>query len=325
LIRSGIRFRPTLDRYVDGLQEVWRLFGPRVIGLAAFQINFVAVNAFASRTDESHVAALNYAWQLLMLPHGVLALSVSTVIFPTLASLYSQGKREEFRYTFERVLRPLLFLMFPASIGLLLLGEPIVRLIFQSGEFSEASTNLVTQPLVWFALGLVGYGLTEVLTRIFYAMKDTRTPVITTVLTIVLNLFLCALLVQSLDHSGLALALAITTACEAAIMMLFLKKRIGHIVTPGFWRWLARVLAATAGMALVIGISLPWLHRAQNNLDSHSPMLFLILGYAFGLYMLSYFLFAWMLRIPELRRISGKIASRLPGPFHRIAVRLDLA
>jgi len=325
LIRSGIRFRPTLDRYVDGLQDVWRLFGPRIVGLAAFQINFIAVNAFASGTGEGHVAALNYAWQLLMLPHGVLALSVSTVIFPTLASLYSQGKKEEFRHTFERVLRPLLFLMFPASIGLLLLGQPIVRLIFESGEFDDASTNLVTQPLVWFALGLVGYGLAEVLTRIFYAMKDTRTPVITTVLTIVLNIFLCALLVQSLEHSGLALALAITTACEAAIMMLFLKKRIGHVVTPGFWRWLTRVLAATVGMALVIVISLPWVHRAQENLDSHSPMLFLILAYAFGLYVLSFFVFAWMLRIPELRQITGKVANRLPGPFRRIAVRLHLA
>jgi putative peptidoglycan lipid II flippase len=325
LIRSGIQFRPTLDRQIEGLREVWRLFGTRVIGLAAFQINFVAVNAFASQTHDGHVAALNYAWQLLMLPHGVLALSVSTVIFPTLASLYSQGKKEEFRSTFERALRPLLFLMFPASVGLLLLGDPIVRLIFESGQFDDASTNIVVQPLAWFAVGLVGYGLTEVLTRIFYAMKDTRTPVITTVLTIVLNLFLCALFVRSLEHSGLALALAITTACEATIMMLFLKKRIGHVVSSGFWAWLARVLGATLGMAVVILISVPWLKGAQANLGSHSPMLFLIVAYAFGLYILAFLAFAWILRIPELRQLAGKITNRLPGPLRGIAMKAGLA
>jgi putative peptidoglycan lipid II flippase len=325
LLRSGIQFRPTLDRQIEGLREVWRLFGTRVIGLAAFQINFVAVNAFASQTHDGHVAALNYAWQLLMLPHGVLALSVSTVIFPTLASLYSQGKKEEFRSTFERALRPLLFLMLPASVGLLLLGDPIVRLIFESGQFDDASTSLVVQPLAWFAVGLVGYGLTEVLTRIFYAMKDTRTPVVTTVLTIVLNLFLCALFVRSLEHSGLALALAITTACEATIMMLFLKKRIGHVVSAGFWTWLSRVLGATLGMAVVILISVPWLKSAQENLGSRSPMLFLIVAYAFGLYILAFLAFAWMLRIPELRQLAGKITNRLPSPLRSIAAKAGLA
>jgi putative peptidoglycan lipid II flippase len=325
LIRSGIRFKPILDMPVEGLRQVWSLFAVRVIGLAAFQINFVAVNAFASRGDDSHVSAINYAWQLLMLPHGVLALSVSTVIFPTLASLYSQGKREEFRATFERALRPLIFLMIPASVGLFLLGEPIIRLVLERGEFSAADTNLVNEPLLWFAVGLVGYGLTEVLTRIFYAMKDTRTPVITTVLTIVLNLYLCALFVESLGPAGLALALAATTSAEAAIMMLFLRKRIGHVVSGDFWPWLSRVLGAALGMGVVILISEPWLGDVQRNLSGLDIQLFGVIAYAFGLYVLAYLVFAWIFRIPELQQIAGKVTNRLPGPLHRIATRLSLA
>ncbi|MEJ7838542.1 MAG: murein biosynthesis integral membrane protein MurJ [Thermomicrobiales bacterium] len=325
LIRSGIKFLPSLDPHVEGLRTVWRLLAVRVIGLAAFQINFVAVNAFASRGDESFVAALNYAYQLLMLPHGVLAMSASTVIFPTLASLHSQGKHDDFRALFERTLRPLLFLMIPASAGLLLLGEPIIRLLLQRGEFDSADTSLVNEPLVWFAVGLVGYGLTEILTRIFYAMQDTRTPVITTVLTILLNLFLCSIFVSRLDLSGLALALSITTASEAVIMMLFLRKRTGRIVGGDFWPWLSRVLGATLGMGVVILISLPWLNRAQNNLSGMDPLLIGIVIYAFGLYIVSFLAFAWILRIPELQLIAGKLTNRLPGPLRRMAGRLGLA
>ena len=116
LIRSGLRFRPSLDLETPGLTEVGRLLGPRIIGQAAFQINFIAVNWFASLTGEGRVTALNNAWQLLMLPFGVLALSVSTVIFPTMARLYEQGNIIELRATFGRALRPLLFLTLPSAV-----------------------------------------------------------------------------------------------------------------------------------------------------------------------------------------------------------------
>src|SRR5690606_11440860 len=170
VLRSGLAFRPTLDRRVDGLSEVLRLLGPRVLGQAAFQINFIAVTAFASTIGDENVAAFNYAWQLLMLPHGVLALSISTVAFPSLAALFSRGDRRGFGTLLDRTMRPLLFLSIPASIGLLLAGRPVVMVIFEGGNFTERSTDLVVAALTWFAIGLVGYGLTEIITRVFYAM-----------------------------------------------------------------------------------------------------------------------------------------------------------
>jgi putative peptidoglycan lipid II flippase len=325
LIRAGIRYTPSLDRTVEGLSEVWRLFSVRVIGLAAFQINWVAVTAFASHGDSAHVAGLNYAWQLLMLPHGVLALSVSTVIFPTLAGLFAQGKRSEFLAMFESAMRPLLFLMVPASVGLLLAGVPIIRLLLQRGEFDAQDTAMVHGALVWFAIGLVGYGFTEVLTRLFYAMKDTRTPVVTTVLTIVLNLFLCAFFVGRLEQAGLALALSLTTGAEAVIMILFLRKRVGKIVSDDFFPWFAKVLAAGLGMGVVILVSEPWLERILDTYRMSNPLLWLGVAYAFGLYALSFFVFAWIFRIPQLGQVTGRFASRLPGPLRRIARSLDLA
>ena len=312
LIMTGFRFRPTLDRTVDGLREVLRLLGPRVVGLAAFQLNFIAVNAFASSTGAHDVAAINYAWQLLMLPHGVLALSISTVVFPTLAALYGQGDREGFARMLDRTMRPLLFLSIPASIGLLLVGRAIVTVIFQSGNFTTTSTDLVTTPLAWFAVGLVGYGVTEILTRVFYATRDTRTPVITGVLTIVLNIILCALLIDSLGHGGLALSLSATTAAEAIILMGFLRARSGRVFAPGFLSWLGKVLMAALGMGVVIVVTVGWLNDV---LASDIPLAGQLLYFAvcMGLYVLTFVYLAWALGIPELHQSVAKVMARVPA------------
>lgn len=324
LVRAGMRFRPSLDRNVAGLREVARLFGPRVVGLAVFQVNFIAVTAFASTTGDESVAAINYAWQLLMLPHGVLALSISTVAFPTLAALYSRGDKEQFATTLDRTLRPLIFLSIPSGIGLLLLRRPIVQVIFENGDFDAESTALVIAPLAAFAAGLLGYALTEILTRVFYATRDTRTPVITGVLTVVLNLMLCALFLDSLGYTGLALALSVTTGAEAVILLLFLRGRIGQVVGAGFWPWLARVGGAALAMTVVIVVTEPWLESALKKESSHLPAYFLF-AYAMGIYLFAFLAFAWIFRIPELQQMVGKVGNRLPGPLRKVLARLDLA
>lgn len=319
VLRSGLVFRPTLNRQVDGLAEVGRLLGPRIIGLAAFQVNFIAINAFASTLADERISALNYAWQLLMLPHGVLALSISTVIFPTLAELYSTGDDAGFRATLDRTLRPLLFLSIPASAGLFLVREPIARLIYESGSFDERSTDLVAAPLAWFAAGLVGYALTEILTRVFYATRDTRTPVITGVLTVIANLLLCALLIGSLGHAGLALALSVTTGAEAVILWLFLRQRAGGVVGRDFVPWLTKVVLATAGMGALIWLTVGMVNDVQT--DNHIALVWRVAFflYALGMYLLAFIVLALILRIPELEAMIAKVASRLPaGLRHRL-------
>ncbi len=324
LLRAGIRFRPTLSRQVDGLGEVARLLGPRVIGLAAFQFNFIAVNAFASTSADEHVSAINYAWQLLMLPHGVLALSISTVVFPSLVAMHSRRDNEGFRTMLDQALRPLLFLSVPASIGLFLLREPIVRMVFQSGDFDDSSTRLVSAPLAWFAVGLIGYALTEILTRVFYATRDTRTPVVTGVLTVILNLVLCMLFIDTLGYTGLALALSITTAAEAVILMLFLRERTGPVFAPGFAGWLLRVVGAGAVMtAVILGTSDPLARAVGGGIPRFQS--FLVFVYAMALYVLSFVLAAYMFRIPELQQMTGKLARRLPGVIRRPLERIGFA
>ena len=253
LVRTGMRYSISFDPRTPGVSEVGRLLAPRLIGQAAFQLNFVAVTNLAWRTGDQSVSALNYAWQLLMLPHGVLALSVSTVILPTLSRLWQVGDTAAFRATLGNALRPLLFLSLPAAVILFAFRVPIVQTLFQTGAFSAESTSLVAAPLAFLAAGLVSYALVEALTRAFYAMHDTRTPVTAGIGIVALNVVIGVALLDRMGYLGLALALSLSTTVEAIILIAVLGRRIGS-VTAKTRHWLLRLIASSGAMAFVAAI-----------------------------------------------------------------------
>jgi putative peptidoglycan lipid II flippase len=306
---------------VAGVVEVMRLLGPRVIGQAAFQINFIWVTSLANRSGEGRVAALNFGWQMLMLPHGLIALSISTVIFPRMARLYEQGKTGEVRHVFTQALTPMLFLTLPASIGLYEFRYAVVKAIFQNGAFTEAGTELVASAIEFLALGLVFYAVVEIATRIFYAMKDTVTPVVAGVIIIVINMVIGYLLLDSLGHVGLAIGLTASTGVEAIILMAVLRRRIGGL-DADFGAWLAKLLIATAVMTLMAELVTRHLNEALASPTIGKPMTLLLVGYAVALVAATYFVAAWILRIPEVTVMIGRatgIARRHPviGPVLR--------
>lgn len=316
LVASGLRFRPSLSRNVAGLGDVGALLLPRVVGQAAFQINFVAVNAFASSAGEGRVSGLNYAWQLMMLPHGVLALSISTVLFPTMAQQFELGQIQQMKATLLRALKPLLFLIIPASIGLYEFGYSIFQTIFQTGSFTSESTRLAAEPLALLAAGLVFYGLVEVLARTFYAMKDTRTPVIAGIVIIVINIAISAAVVDRLGHVGLAMALSISTMIEAIILLAVLRVRIGGF-GPSFGAWLVRVIAATAVMAAAAEMVRPRLEELTIPGATNRFVQVMQLGIAVSLVAAVYFAAAWFFRIPETTRAISAVDRRLHRLTHR--------
>ncbi|MDP9362796.1 MAG: murein biosynthesis integral membrane protein MurJ [Chloroflexota bacterium] len=323
LLAAGLRYRLTLDRRVPGLADVARLLGPRLVGQAAFQINFIAVTAFATRDGPAEVAAFNYAWQLLMLPHGVVALSISTVVFPTMSRLFDRGDTAGLRSTFGRAMRPLLFLSLPAAVGLFFFRESIVQTIFQWGAFGQGSTALVVPALAWFAAGLVAYAAAEVLTRAFYAMHDTRTPVVVGVATILLNVALAAALVGRFGYVVLAFGLSLTTALEAIVLLAILRRRLGG--GAGDARWIAKATAATAAMAVVAAVVAPILADATEPGIAPRVVQIALFAYGLGLTGATYAVAAYLLRIPEATETLAKLGARLPRtpglPFRGRAAR----
>ena len=310
LARSGMRYSFSFDPRIPGVKEVGRLLAPRLIGQAAFQLNFIAVTNLAWRTGEQSVSALNYAWQLLMLPHGVLALSVSTVILPTLSRLWQVGDTVAFRATLGNALRPLLFLSFPAAVMLFAFRLPIVHTLFQTGAFSSESTMLVAAPLAFLAAGLVSYALVEALTRAFYAMHDTRTPVIAGIGIMVLNILIGVALLNQMGYLALALALSLSTTVEAVILCLVLQRRLG-----GLWAstrdWLVRIIASTAATAVVAAVLADPL--ADATMPGNGPKLQQIVVFllALGVVAMVYLGCAWILRIPELSEFFVFLSRRI--------------
>ncbi|MDI3341508.1 MAG: murein biosynthesis integral membrane protein MurJ [Sphaerobacter sp.] len=310
LIRRGMRFTPTLSRHVHGLAEVARLMAPRLVGQAAFQVNFIVMTNFASRLGESKVSAINYAYQVFMLPHGVLALSLSTVIFPMMARQYELNRMSELKATLRSALGPLLFLTFPAAVGLFAFRTSIVQTLFQVGSFSAESTRLVSQALAYFAVGLVAFAVVEAVTRAFYAMHDTRTPVIAAVVTVAANIALSWYLAPRLGHGGLALSISITTMIEMLILLTVLYRRIGGLGWA-LLTSLGKTLVATAIMAVVAARfagPLAELTAPSRGRSATSLAMFVITLGAVGI---TYLVAAYYVRSPELFETLARIRSRL--------------
>lgn len=310
LLRRGFRFRLSLSRNTEGLGEVAWLMAPRVIGLAAFQVNLIVITNFASRLGEGRISALNYAHQFFMLPHGVLAMSLSTVIFPLMARQYQLGQLDEMKGTLNRALGPLIFLTLPAAVGLFAFRESIVQVIFQFGSFDAESTALVAEALGYFALGLLSLAVIEAITRTFYAMHDTLTPVVTAVLAIGANVLLCWLLAPPLGHGGLALSIAITTTIRMLVLLAILSRR-----TAGFeGRLLPPLLRMALAAAMLAAVSL-WLAEPVQILTDPTEgrtvwtyLLFVLSLTGAGA---TYLFAAYLLGIPELRKLIQTVRGRL--------------
>jgi putative peptidoglycan lipid II flippase len=308
LIQVHMNYRPVLAVHEAALHEVGRLMAPRVLGLAAVQLNFVVTTILASSLPVGSLTALNYGWIIMLLPQGIVAQSVATALFPTLAALVARGEQAQMRHLFITTLRNLLFLTLPASVGLIILREPLVRLLLERGNFGADSTVATAWALGFFASGLVAHAVVEIAARAFYALKNTKTPVGIGVLAMGLNVVLSLLLIRLFTalgwapHGGLALANSIAVTVEVVVLLVFLRGLMDGLSEPGFSHSLLRMSLATAGMAFALLLILPFL--------SHSAWLAGITGITTG--GLVYLGLAYLLDIKEWKVIQQQLRRRRP-------------
>src|SRR5262249_47342336 len=188
------------------------------------------------------VAANGYAFQLMLLPHGLIALSMGTVMFPQLARYYAAGDMPALRATALGGVRSVLFLALPLAALLAILRLPVLRVLYQRGQFDAISTELTAGALGFYALGLAAFAAAEILVRTFYAMRDTRTPVYVGIGVVLLNIGLGWSLLRIRPTLGmLALAFSIANTSEAATLLWLLRPRLGGI-SGDFWRAFMRML-----------------------------------------------------------------------------------
>ncbi len=259
LLRLPSRYSWTFGLHLKSVREVTKLIAPRTLGLAAVQLNFIANVNLASHLDDgpAKVAALSYAWVIMLLPQGIFALSIANAVFPTFSAQIARGEHEEMKQTLAGLLRLIAFVTIPASAGLYLLRTPIIQLLLQRGSFSVESTSLTADALQFYALGLFAHSMVEIITRAFYALHDTLTPVLLGVLVMGLNIALSLILIRPMQQGGLALANSLATTIEMAILATILWRRIGGFDDGMLRLSLVKTILATLVMTgVLIGVIL---------------------------------------------------------------------
>ncbi len=252
LRRQGMVYRPVFSLTSPGVREVGRLMGPRVLGLASVQINFLVTTILASRLASYSIPALNYAWLLTLLPLGIFGVAISSAVFPTMAEKAAQDSAESLGPTLYTTLRMILFLTIPSSVGLIVLGQPLIALLFQRGLFNEESALATYWALAFFSVGLFGHGAVEILTRAFYAARDTRTPVAIGVGAMGLNIVLSLALMGPLGHGGLALSVSLAVIVEALLLVRAMREKFPQRAATGLGSSLVHTATASTFMGLAV-------------------------------------------------------------------------
>jgi putative peptidoglycan lipid II flippase len=264
LRRVGLRYKPELSLQDSGVRQIFRLMGPAVIGTAAVQINVVVNSNFASeildaagRVANGPVSWLGYAFRFMQLPIGIFGVAIASATLPAIARSAAEKKIAEFRSTLASSLGLVFLVCIPSAVGLAVLAEPTIGVIFQRGHFSANDTHQTALALAAYAPGLIGYSAIKVLTPAFYALDDVRLPMIVSVFSVAANYVLNLTFIRVLGwgHAGLAFSTSLVASIQFIALMLFLRRKIRRLEGRRLMRSFLRVGAAAVAMGAVCAAS----------------------------------------------------------------------
>jgi putative peptidoglycan lipid II flippase len=260
LRREGFRYRFAVDLRDEGLKEILLLMGPGTLGLAAVQINIFVNTVLATGEGTGAVSWLSYAFRLMYLPIGLFGVSIATAALPELARYAAMKDTAGLRRTLSSGMRLMLMLNVPATVGLIALATPIVALIFERGQFAVGQNTAPTAAaLMFYAPGLLGYSAVKLASPTFYALRDSRTPVIVSVLSVLVNLVLNVTLVRVIGYRGLALGTALAAIFNAAVLLWLLSRRLGGLENRRIAVAFGKIAVASAVMGIVAAMTASWL------------------------------------------------------------------
>jgi putative peptidoglycan lipid II flippase len=251
LRQKGMKFKINFNLDHPVLRQVGRLMLPAILGLAVYEINGFIDRVLASLLPPGSVSYLNYANRLFQFPLGLFGIALGTAILPTLSRQAADGDLNSLKDTFSLGLRLVLFVSTPAMVGLMILGKPIIQLLFQRGEFGYAATLASADALFCYALGLCAYAGVKVIVPVFYSLQDTKTPVKISIIAMTANIILNLILMGPLKHAGLALATSLSGMINAGWLIYALRKRLGLLGGRLILASFGRIALASAVMGVL--------------------------------------------------------------------------
>jgi len=263
LFRVGFRFSPILSFADEGVRKVISLMTPAILGTSAVQINVLVNTYFVSGIDGAQ-GWLSYAFRLMQFPIGLFGVAVGTASIPVLSRLATERKIPEFRDTLSSSINLVFLMTLPSACGLIVLGEPIIRLIYERGRFDSSATEMTAAALVGYSIGLTGYAAIKILSPAFYALDDAKVPMIISIASIAINFGASFGLRELLSaygrspenpngfgHVGVALATSLVALVNFFALALFMRRKIrrlnGRLIATAF----AKVAAASAVLSMI--------------------------------------------------------------------------
>ncbi len=311
LRRVGYVFHPDFQWRDEGVKAILRLMGPSVVAASTTQVNVLVNSVFASELGDGPTFWLQAAFRLMQLPLGIFGVALGTVALPLLARMAATGNMASFRSELARGMRLALLLTIPASIGLIVLAEPIISVLFQHGKFGAYETAESAGALRFYALGLCGYAALKVLVNAFYAVDRRKTPMVVSFVAVALNLALNWLFTLRLGwgHRGLAFSTACIATTNFLVLYLLMRSHLGYLESGLMLRLLAKLAAPSL---LLAGICWAGLHSILANWATQALLpkagaLALVIAAAAA----AFFLSATALGITELRGITHAVKRRL--------------
>ena len=315
LRRAGMSLRPRW-KWHPGVGQICQLLIPRTIGTGVYQLSVLVDTVFASFSrlvGAGGIAALYFAYRFLQLPMALFGISMAQAALPAMARQAAMEDLPAIRKTCLLALRSSLFIAFPASIGLIFMGYPIIQTLLERGAFSRQATGVTVATLQWYAVGLASMCAVKVLANTLYAFHDTWTPVRSAVIALVGNLIMNSILVWPMKLPGLALATSLSSTLNSVHLYLAVRKRIGRFESRLRY-WVARVVASSIGMGFVaaglwsLGTSILGLQHTI------AAIAWLFVSISCGA--ASFFLFGLLLRVEEAQQVTSWLFEKI-GSFRR--------
>jgi putative peptidoglycan lipid II flippase len=306
---AGFRFRPMLSFSDPGVRRIFALMGPAVIGGAAVQVNVLINSNFASNIPGTGpVSWLNYAFRLMQFPIGVFGVAIATATLPAISRSAAREDEAEFRHTLASSIRLAFLLTIPSAVGLIVLGRPIIALIYERGLFGEGDTAHTSAALGFYAVGLTGYAAIKILAPAFYALGDARTPMIISLLSMLTNFGMNWWLVGVMQERGLALSTSTVALANFGLLYLIMRKRINGIDGGRTATAVAKVLLASGVMgAACWAISMALARAFGESFGARLANVLVSVAAGAGLF----YVIAALLRVEELKAATDALAGRL--------------
>ncbi|MDD3472770.1 MAG: murein biosynthesis integral membrane protein MurJ, partial [Syntrophaceae bacterium] len=303
LPKLGIKLSLNFDFSNPALRKMGALFVPAAIGGAVYQVNVLVGTILASMLPAGGVSWLYYADRLVELPLGIFAIALGTAVLPSMSRLAGQGDNKALMRSLSFSLNLIAFLTIPASVGLIILREPIISILFQRGMFTYVDTQETAYALLFYTSGLWAYSGLKVVTQAFFSLKDTKTPLWVSIGSVLTNLLFGIALMGPLRHGGLAFATAISASFNLLILFVVLVRRIGFFPTHDFCVSLMKTILASCVMGLILWFfkdSAEW----SQGLNSRNG---LILSGLLAGGILAYFISAFVLKCSETKILRSLI------------------